>query len=548
MLALAFLLTLAYALAADKPHVLLLVIDDYGWANAGWHRAPGTPGADEVVTPNLNALVRSGVELNRSYIYQFCSPSRSALQSGRNPVHVNLYNQGIPLHNPQNIESGGMGMARNMTGLGKKMRAGGYATHQFGKWGIGCASPEHTPRGRGYDTSFGYFDHTLDYWTEKAYEQCPGFQTTDLWASDAPAYGVNGSFSCSQANQSCAFLDDLIVERLLATIAAHDPAQPLFLYWAPHATHSPLEVPRAYYDRFPFVSNASGPSNFRRLYDALTNYIDEAVGNVTRALRAKGMYDNLLVIMTTDNGGAIDPSSGPATGANGANNYPLRGGKVSNWEGGIRGNAFVSGGFVPPAARGTVREGLVGIEDWYPTLCGLAGVPVHDEAAAAAGLPPVDGVDQWPYISGANATPPRSEWLIGAPYPIPGPGGGMGNGTVQGILSPPWKYVIGNMTRSVWLGPVYPNASTDWDAGAMFDCGDPLQPSAARPGCLFDVFSDPEERRDVARDNPAVVQALRARVAEAARHVFDPDRGVEDSLACDTALHTWHGFWGPFTP
>jgi arylsulfatase A-like enzyme len=58
-------------------------------------------------------------------------------------------------------------------------------------------------------------------------------------------------------------------------------------------------VPHKYYDRFPFVSNATKPSNFRRLYDALTNFIDEAVGNVTSALRAKGMYDNLLVIMTT---------------------------------------------------------------------------------------------------------------------------------------------------------------------------------------------------------------------------------------------------------
>jgi len=493
--------------STEKPHVLLLVLDDFGWANAGWHRTPGAPGSDEVITPNLNALVRAGVELNRSYVYQFCSPSRSALQSGRNPVHVNLYNQAIPLHNPKNVESGGMGMARNMTGIALKMREGGYATHQFGKWGIGCLSPGHTPLGRGFDTSFGYFDHTLDYWTEKAYEQCPTFQTTDLWASDGPAYGVNGSFSCSQANQGdCTFLDTLIVDRLLATIAAHDPAQPLFLYWAPHATHSPLEVPTEYYDRFPFVNSSNKPSNFRRLYDALTNFIDEAVGNVTRALRAKGMWENCLVVATTDNGGPIDPSSGPATGANGANNWPLRGGKVSNWEGGIRGNAFVSGGFVPPAARGTARQGLIGIEDWYPTLCGLAGVPVHDGAAARAGLPPVDGVDQWAYLSGANSTPPRSEWLIGSPYPIPGPPG-MGNGTVQGIISPPWKFVIGNMTRSVWLGPIYPNASTDWDAGALFDCGDPLLPNTVRPGCLFDVYADQRSATTLQQTSPALCRS-----------------------------------------
>lgn len=74
-----------------KPNIVMLLFDDYGWANAGWHRnytAPGgkfVPATDEVATPNMNRLVAEGIELNRQYVYKYCSPTRSALQSGRNP-------------------------------------------------------------------------------------------------------------------------------------------------------------------------------------------------------------------------------------------------------------------------------------------------------------------------------------------------------------------------------------------------------------------------------------------------------------------------------
>ena len=70
----------------------------------------------------------------------------------------------------------------------------------------------------------------------------------------------------------------------------------------------------------------------------------------------------------------------------------LRGGKFSNWEGGIRVNAFISGGFIPPAARGTVQSGLTAGWDWYATLAGLAGADPTDHRAAAAGLPPIDSI------------------------------------------------------------------------------------------------------------------------------------------------------------
>merc|ERR1719221_286198 len=103
----------------------------------------------------------------------------------------------------------------------------------------------------------------------------------------------------------------------------------------------------------------------RRLYAAMTLYMDEAIGEVVAAFKAKNMWDNTLVIFSADNGGAIyEPGS--------ANNHPLKGGKYSDWEGGVRVNAFVSGGFVPIEKRGTIHLGIVSIADWYGTLCELA--------------------------------------------------------------------------------------------------------------------------------------------------------------------------------
>ena len=105
-------------------------------------------------------------------------------------------------------------------------------------------------------------------------------------------------------------------------------------------------------------------------------------------LRLQGFWEDCLFLLTSDNGGPSYNS------AHTANNYPLRGSKLSDWEGGVRVTAFVSGGWVPTAEHGTTRHGLMAIADWHATFCELAGAP-HcniDAAAAAANLPPLDSI------------------------------------------------------------------------------------------------------------------------------------------------------------
>ena len=100
---------------------------DWGWANVGWHRVGEAE--NETVTPNLDALVKSGVELDQWYVHKYCSPSRSSYQSGRLPYHVNVLNTDMNNHNPADPVSGFAGVPRNMTGIATKLKSAGYATH-----------------------------------------------------------------------------------------------------------------------------------------------------------------------------------------------------------------------------------------------------------------------------------------------------------------------------------------------------------------------------------------------------------------------------------
>ena len=326
---------------------------------------------------------------------------------------------------------------------------------------VGLATPDHTPAGRGWQESEIYFDGANDYWTSIS-GACANNATadaggkapmpiTDLWltgngtqpAGGAPAYGLNNSWSCSQANQpgSCVYEDTFFVERLLAAIRSHDTATPFFGIFAPHNIHAPLQVPAAWLTRFSFIEDPR-----RQAYAAKVAWLDSQLALVVDALKTRSMWDNLLLVLTADNGGPIYDSGGA-----GANNFPMRGGKTSNWQGGARANSFVSGGLIPPARRGTVEQGFVSVEDWYATFCALAGVDKTDTRAAAAGLPPVDSVDLWPLISGANATSPHSEIVLGMPTIASGNSYGDASIGVQAVIQADgYKLLIGHVHQNVW--------------------------------------------------------------------------------------------------
>ena len=488
---------------SSKPHLVFMLVDDWGWADVGYHRNPPTK---EVVTPNIDNLVKQGLELDQHYAFKVCSPSRSSLLSGRLPIHVNDVNAHPDVYNPNDTISGFAGIPRNMTGLATKMKLGGYVTHQVGKWDAGMATPDHTPTGRGFDTSFGYFHHANDYFTEEA-GSCKGAgQMIDLWKTNAPAHGENGTGPDH-------YEEGLFKEKLLNVVNNHDVATPLFLYYSPHLVHGPLQVPDSYLNKFSFIDTKN-----RQIYHAMVNCLDDVVGEFVDALKKKGLWDNLLFVTSSDNGG-------PVHNDNGANNYPLKGGKVSDWQGGVRVNAFVSGGFLPQAMQGKKTSGKIHLADWYSTFSHLAGVNPTDERAAKANLPPIDSLNMWPFISGQTATSPRVDVPIS-------------NAT---LISGEYKILTGVVPLAGWTGPQYPN-QTNPDGGIPTeqDCGD--------SGCLYNIMKDPEERVDLAKSNPDVLRLMQKKLANYKATCFSPNRGKKWPGACDAAVNTYGGFWGPFLP
>lgn len=158
-----FLLPLLFSLGtpaaetAQSPHIVLLLADDFGWAYGPERNKSSNP---EVVTPNLDSLARSGITLSRFYTYKFCSPTRSSLQSGRLPVHVNVLNAAPETRNKRDPVSGYAGIPVNMTCIARKLRSAGYRAYASGKWDIGMGTQRHTPKGRGYEACLIYWHHS----------------------------------------------------------------------------------------------------------------------------------------------------------------------------------------------------------------------------------------------------------------------------------------------------------------------------------------------------------------------------------------------------
>jgi arylsulfatase I/J len=250
----------------------------------------------------------------------------------------------------------------------------------------------------------------------------------------------------------------------------------------------------------------------------MVNYLDDVVGELVGALKEKGMWGNLLWVTSSDNGG-------PAYPGGGANNYPLKGGKTSDWQGGVRVNAFASGGFLPQKVQGQKQTGKIHLADWYATFCSLAGVDPTDERAAKANLPPIDSMNMWPLISGETKQSPRED--------VP-----VSNVT---LISGDYKILTGTIRQAGWMGPHYPNI-TNPNGGipGVQDCG--------YTGCLYNIMTDPEERENLAEKQPDILKQMQAKLAKYQATYFNPNRGMVWPGACEAAVNTYGGFWGPFLP
>lgn len=225
---------------------------------------------------------------------------------------------------------------------------------------------------------------------------------------------------------------------------------------------------------------------------------------------------NTLLVFSSDNGGPGDHE----------NNFPLRGAKASDFEGGVRVVAFVSGGWVPKSVRGASIDGMMHIADWYSTFAELASVDPSDERAVKAGLPPIDSLSMLGLLSGANKTSPRTELPLSHPTDM---------GISRSLISGKYKFIL---LDKVTHNGFFPATTTP--NGTSFH-----MKTNCTVGCLFDLEVDEVEHHDLASEKPDVAATLKRRIEEIGKTVYQsPTAGPQEDA--ESMAVSYGGFWGPW--
>ena len=346
-----FLLLLALStsiLAADKPNIVYFLIDDLGYADCGFN------GGQDIRTPNIDQLAKEGAILKSYYVQPVCSPTRSALMTGRYATHTGVYNVVRP--------GAPWGLPLNERLLPQALKEVGYTTAITGKWHLGEFQADYTPTRRGFDHQYGHYFGALDYYTHDRDGK------TDWYRNDKPLVEEG-------------YTTHLVAKEATRLIREQPADKPLFLYVPFNGIHSPHQVPDSYTEPYKHLPK------LRQSIAGMLSAVDEAIGQVTAALAEKGLRENTLIIFSSDNGG---PGPGSAT-----MNTPLRAGKGPLYEGGIRVCFATWPGKIPAGI--TIDDPMHAV-DWYPTLVKLTGAP------ATQALTP-DGLDIWPVLTQGAKSP-----------------------------------------------------------------------------------------------------------------------------------------------
>ena len=508
------------------PHIVMIVIDDLGSHDLGLH---GTG----IRTPNIDGFVTgessNGIYLDDYYVLPYCSPTRAALFSGMYPLRTGVHEviglrstAGLPLDIetlPQMLKRA-TGRAGSPSDGGDSSSAGPaaarlpYQTHAVGKWHLGQSSWKQTPTFRGFDSFFGFYWGGQDYFTHKM------VGATDLHRDRSPNCGKG----CSEVvDEGGNYSTHVFTREAIRVVEDHagvheSTGAPLFLYLAYQAVHCPNEVPDEYVARY---ENRTGWTQKRREYAGMLEAADEGVGNLTAALRRSGLWDNTLVVVTTDNGGPTTVGC-----PQGSSNYPKRGGKCSLWEGGTTGDALLAGpaldtllarsaGAAPPSSRDRFRF-LFHVVDWFPTLAEWVGVLPSNQTV-------LDGVSQAEALA-ERAVPARTELFGG--YTT------WKQGTVQRWWGPSIRHLNWKLIRGSG-GP---------EAGNILPPGDdlpvpPANNSTAPHGyLLFDLDRDPLETTDLSGVYPEILSRMIYRMELYQQSFVYPQPNNDD--ACPYPGHT----------
>lgn len=344
--------------SVDAPNVILLFSDDAGYADFGFQ------GDDRYVTPNLDQIAENGIRFTNAYVTaSVCAPSRAGLLTGRYQnrfgFEFNLYGM-----KKESLPAEKRGLALSESTLADLMQDAGYVTGIIGKWGLGQHPLLH-PQKRGFKEFFGILGDQSAYSPGKARQVLSNYKTVNP--------------------KSLGYLTDVFGDEAVDFIERHKN-EPFFLYLSFTAPHTPLQGQSDYLEHYKNIFN----KKHRAANAAMTQSMDENIGKVIAKLKHLGLYENTIIIFTNDNGGALSK--------NGSSNAPLRGGKGTVFEGGVRSPFLMQ--WPSTLSKNQVIDFPISTLDILPTIVSVTGADLASDKI-------YDGVNLIPYLNGENQKKPR---------------------------------------------------------------------------------------------------------------------------------------------
>jgi arylsulfatase A len=347
---LCFLFPIVTALAAERPNIVLVLADDLGYGDLHCY------GEKVTQTPHLDRFASEGLRLTSCYAgHPNCSPSRTALMTGRTPTRVGVRNW-IPENSPMHLRQSEITIA-------SLLKKAGYSTCHSGKWHLNGAFNKPTQPQPG--------DHGFDHWFSAQNNAAPSHKNPNNFVRNGDAVGALEGYSAH-----------LVADEALRWLkSGRDAAKPFFLYVCFHEPHEPIASDEKYTKLYP-----SDDPTYSAHHGNVTQ-MDDAFGRLMRGLDELKLRDTTFVMFTSDNGPAITPRHPHGSAG------PLRDKKGSVYEGGIR----VPGMIRWPGktkAGSTSDEPVCGV-DFLPTICEITGIPVPADRK-------IDGASLLPVLSGSS--------------------------------------------------------------------------------------------------------------------------------------------------
>jgi arylsulfatase A-like enzyme len=325
---------------ANPPNVVLIVADDLGWTDLGCY------GSDLYESPHIDALARDGMRFTANYsACTVCSPTRAALLTGKYParLHITDWIPGLPPANPKLIvPEFTKHLPHEEVTLAERLRDAGYRAASIGKWHLGGL--EFYPEHHGFDVNIAGTDQP----------------------QPRPGYFAPYEIKTIEQGPEGEYITDRLGEEAAQFIRAHAD-RPFFLYLPHFAVHTPIQAKKKLIEHHQSRLKP-GMRHTNAAYAAMIDSMDQTVGRIRETLGELGIADRTIIIFTSDNGGRIPTTS----------NAPLRAGKGSCYEGGVRVPLIIAWPGI--AAAGSTCDAPVITMDLYPTILEMLGQSLAADA------------------------------------------------------------------------------------------------------------------------------------------------------------------------